>query len=132
MNSELDVARGFALAAVLAADRGAERARPGLSTARRALLRETETLAALPKAEREEAVQTLIAIHVGQPTTMPTQALEPEDAPCVRQAMALLVASNPRADARARAAASRALRAGYFADRKLLLQLERIHGAERR
>jgi hypothetical protein len=71
MSFSEDVRSGFALAATIAKDAGADKARPGLAASSvDALTEMARELASLPKAERRARVRALMA-----PTTLPVSVL---------------------------------------------------------
>lgn len=105
---------GFALAATIAKDAGADKARPGLAArSTEALTATARELASLPKAERRARVRALMS-----PTTLPAPAhISGAIVPPLR-ALALLASGS----------AEIVPRPGYTPDPRLLALLQRLAG----
>ena len=115
---------GFALAATIAKDSGADKARAGLAPNSAAELTSmARELATLPKAQRRARVRALMS-----PTTLPAPTLAPQ--PPLR-ALALLqhrVALSDEVQEQLRSARVSLPRPGFTPDPRLLSLLQRIAG----
>lgn len=123
MLNDSEALRGFALAAVLASDRGGQRARPGLARRQERLLGEAIRLAASSPEVRATTIQAWIADR--------SRAIVPADVPddpLSIKALAILRATDAGAPADARNTACAELRPDFYPDRLLVEQLRSTRG----